>query len=90
MIELTLLISATALVHVQNMVCQQHYDGDVADLSLDFTVTEEVCGKKIVRELRPGGRNVLVSNENMLQYIHAIADYKLNWQVCHAMHHFNE
>ncbi|XP_020573828.1 E3 ubiquitin-protein ligase UPL7 [Phalaenopsis equestris] len=65
----------------RNLMYLKHYDGDVAELSLDFTVTEEVCGKRIVRELRPDGRNVLVTNENKLQYIHAIADYKLNWQM---------
>ncbi|KAH0457572.1 hypothetical protein IEQ34_012887 [Dendrobium chrysotoxum] len=65
----------------RNLMYLKHYDGDVEDLSLDFTVTEEVCGKRIVRELRPGGRNVAVTNENKLQYIHAIADYKLNWQM---------
>lgn len=65
----------------RNLMYLKHNDGDVADLSLDFTVTEEFCGKRIVTELKPGGRNVSVTNENKLQYIHAIADYKLNWQM---------
>lgn len=59
----------------------QHYDGDVTDLSLDFTVTEESLGKRKVIELKPGGKDICVTNENKLQYIHAIADYKLNRQV---------
>lgn len=61
----------------------QHYEGDVAELSLDFTVTEEVCGKHIIIELKPGGRDVPVTKENKLQYVHAMADYKLNRKVCH-------
>ncbi|KAG0485918.1 hypothetical protein HPP92_009803 [Vanilla planifolia] len=65
----------------RNLVYLKNYDGDVLDLSLDFTVTEEVCGKRIVKELVPDGRKVTVTNENKLQYIHAIADYKLNWQI---------
>lgn len=59
----------------------QHYDGDVMELSLDFTVTEESPGKRHVVELKPGGKDVSVTNENKLLYIHAMADYKLNRQV---------
>lgn len=51
------------------------------DLALDFTVTEELFGKRKVIELRPGGANIQVTNENKLQYVYAMADYKLNKQV---------
>lgn len=61
---------------------KQHYEGDVEDLCLDFTLTEELGGRRIVHELRPGGKNISVTNENKLHYVHAIADYKLNRQVC--------
>lgn len=60
----------------------QHYNGDVKELFLDFTVTEESFGTRHVIELKPGGKDVSVSNENKMQYIHAIADYKLNRQAC--------
>ena len=63
------------------MSCLQHYDGDVKELFLDFTVTEEAFGKRQIIELKPGGKDVCVTNENKLQYIHAMADYKLNRQV---------
>lgn len=59
----------------------QHYDGDVKELFLDFTVTEESFGKQHIIELKPGGKDVSVTNENKMQYIHAMADYKLNRQV---------
>lgn len=45
-------------------------------------MTEELGGKMVVAELRPGGKNMPVTNENKLQYVHAMADYKLNRQVC--------
>lgn len=51
---------------------------------MDFTVTEEVHGKHFVTELKPGGRVISVTNENKLQYVHAMADYKLNRQVRHV------
>lgn len=59
----------------------QHYGGDARDLALDFTVTEELFGKHYTVELRPGGADMVVTNENKLQYVHAMADYKLNRQV---------
>lgn len=65
----------------KNLIYVKHYDGDVMDLSLDFTVTEESLGKRKVIELKPGGKDTCVTNENKLQYIHAIADYKLNRQI---------
>lgn len=65
----------------RNLMYVKHYEGDVAELSLDFTVTEEICGKLVVIELKPGGGDVPVTNENKLQYVHAMADYKLNRQL---------
>ena len=59
----------------------QSYDGDITELSLDFTITEEWLGKRHVIELKSGGKDISVTNENKLQYIHAVADYKLNQQV---------
>ncbi|XP_072956198.1 E3 ubiquitin-protein ligase UPL7 [Typha angustifolia] len=65
----------------RNLMYLKHFDGDVVELSLDFTVTEELCGKRVVTELKPGGKNVSVTNENKLQYVHAMADYKLNRRI---------
>ncbi|XP_054811320.1 E3 ubiquitin-protein ligase UPL7 isoform X1 [Prosopis cineraria] len=65
----------------RNLMYVKHYDGDVKELSLDFTVTEESFGKWHVVELRSGGKDILVTNENKMQYIHAMADYKLNQQI---------
>lgn len=62
-------------------LCLQNYEGDIKELSLDFTVTEESLGKRLIIELRPGGKDTSVINENKLQYVHAMADYKLNRQV---------
>lgn len=65
----------------RSLMYVKYYEGDVADLSLDFTVTEEVCGNHLVYELKPGGKDIPVTNENKLQYVHAMADYKLNRQL---------
>ncbi|KAG5556744.1 hypothetical protein RHGRI_007120 [Rhododendron griersonianum] len=65
----------------RNLMYVKHYDGDVKELCLDFTVTEESIGKRHIIELKPGGKDVCVTNENKLQYVHAMADYKLNRQI---------
>lgn len=74
------LSSLDAELH-RNLVYLKHYGGDARDLALDFTVTEELFGKHYTVELRPGGADMVVTNENKLQYVHAMADYKLNRQM---------
>ncbi|OWM82477.1 hypothetical protein CDL15_Pgr002052 [Punica granatum] len=65
----------------RNLMYVKHYEGDVKELALDFTVTEEFLGKRYLVELKPGGKDASVANENKMQYVHAIADYKLNRQI---------
>lgn len=58
------------------------YEGNVADLSLDFTVTRSTFGESETIELKPGGRQIPVTEENRVEYMHLMAYYKLNKQVC--------
>ncbi|KAL9832200.1 E3 ubiquitin-protein ligase UPL7 [Arabidopsis thaliana] len=48
----------------RNLMYVKHYDGDLKELCLDFTVTEEFCGKMSIIELKPGGKDTSVTNEN--------------------------
>jgi hypothetical protein len=64
------------------------YKGNVEDLCLDFTVSGgEVMGSKPI-ELFPGGASVDVNNSNRHQYIHLVADHKLNQQIAAQCKHF--
>ena len=54
------------------------YDGNVADLCLDFTVSEDIYGEIITKELIQNGTNIEVTNKNRRVYVHALADYHLN------------
>ncbi|KAG0632524.1 hypothetical protein M758_1G333800 [Ceratodon purpureus] len=74
------LSSLDAELH-RNLVYLKHHEGDARDLALDFTVTEELFGKHTTVELQSGGADIPVTNENKLQYVHAMADYKLNRQM---------
>lgn len=62
----------------RNLVRLKQYEGDAADLCLDFTLEEVVFGKRIIHELCPNGKNIPVTNENKLQYVHLVAHWKLN------------
>ena len=50
-------------------------------MELDFTVVSEELGKTQVEELKPDGSSIAVNNENRIEYIHLVADYKLNRQI---------
>jgi ubiquitin-protein ligase E3 C len=57
------------------------YKGNVEDLCLDFTVSSgDMMGNQPI-ELFPGGASVNVTNSNRHQYIHLVADYRLNQQI---------
>ncbi len=59
----------------------QTYDGDVQDLDLDFTIMSEELGRTTIEDLKPGGSDIPVNNDNRIEYIHLVADYKLNKQI---------
>lgn len=65
----------------KNLVFLKSYDGDVSELGLDFTVMNSGLGTNEVVELKPGGANVPVTAQNRIEYIHLMADYRLNKQV---------
>ncbi|KAF9204758.1 hypothetical protein BGZ49_004916 [Haplosporangium sp. Z 27] len=72
------------LMHLKN------YDGDVEDLSLDFTVADQELGQSISRNLVPGGNKIQVTRENKIRYIYLMAHYRLNTQIdmqCRAFFH---
>ncbi|XP_069702572.1 ubiquitin-protein ligase E3C isoform X1 [Periplaneta americana] len=68
-------------VMYRNLLFLKSYEGDVADLGLDFTVLNDELGETRVDELKPGGSNIPVTASNRIEYIHLMADYKLNKQI---------
>lgn len=65
----------------RNLLYLRDYEGDVQDLGLDFTVINSDLGETRVVELKPNGRDIPVTNYNRLEYIHKLADLKLNQQI---------
>jgi hypothetical protein len=48
-------------------------------LDLNFTISEESYGTTKEIELKPDGRNILVNEQNKLEYIILYSDYKINY-----------
>jgi len=65
----------------KNLLYLKTYEGDVQDLGLDFTVTVEEFGETRVELLKPDGDSILVTSDNRIEYIHLVADFKLNKQI---------
>mmetsp|Transcript_716 Transcript_716/g.1885 ORF Transcript_716/g.1885 Transcript_716/m.1885 type:complete len:690 (-) Transcript_716:90-2159(-) len=57
------------------------HDGDVAELGLTFSVTQEVYGEKRTHELVPGGADLEVSAANRDDYVRAYVAHVLNGSV---------
>ncbi|XP_059622262.1 ubiquitin-protein ligase E3C [Phlebotomus argentipes] len=79
-VDINQLASLDPVLH-RNLLSLKAYDGDVSELGLDFTVVCEELGETRVVELKPNGGNISVSNHNRMEYIHLMADYKLNRQI---------
>lgn len=56
----------------------KNYQGKIRDLSLDFTVMESTFGQAQLVELKPNGKHICVTEENRVEYVHLVANYKLN------------
>lgn len=65
----------------KNLVYLKNYKGDVADLNLDFTISNNELDEHEVVELKPGGSKIPVTHENKIEYVHLVADYRLNKQI---------
>ncbi|RUP48184.1 hypothetical protein BC936DRAFT_144860 [Jimgerdemannia flammicorona] len=57
------------------------WEGDnVEDLGLTFATDEDVFGQHITKELKHNGKHIAVTNENRIEYVYLMADYRLNQQ----------
>ncbi|XP_014236880.1 E3 ubiquitin-protein ligase HECW2 [Trichogramma pretiosum] len=61
----------------QSLVWIKERDISAEPLELTFSVTEELTGNKSERELKPGGRNVAVTEKNKKEYLDRILRWRL-------------
>ncbi|KAK9914927.1 hypothetical protein WJX75_002372 [Coccomyxa subellipsoidea] len=74
----------------RSLLFLRDYDGDVEDLALTFTVTDSDFGTNREVELLPGSRERAVTNGNRLEYIHRVANFRLNVQIKRATDAFRK
>ena len=72
----------------KGLISLKNYQGNVEDLSLNFTVVDEEFGVSMTRELIPGGANIPVTNLNRMEYIYRISHYRLSTQIQHQCNAF--
>lgn len=60
----------------KNLKFLKTYEGDCKDLMLTFSVKDTMSGKEI--ELKPNGKNNIVTDSNKFEYIYKMAHYKMN------------
>ena len=65
----------------KHLLSLKTYEGDVQDLGLDFTIAVNDLGENKVELLKAEGDEIAVTNENRIEYIHLVADFKLNRQI---------
>ena len=74
------LASLDPIMH-RSLLSIKDFSGDVSDLQLNFTATYDNLGVVATDELKPGGENIPVTNQNRFEYVHLMADYRLNKQI---------
>lgn len=54
-------------------------ENDISDMGLDltFSVTEEVAGQIVEKELKPNGKNIGVAERNKKEYIERMVKWRL-------------
>jgi ubiquitin-protein ligase E3 C len=66
----------------------KHYNGDISELELYFVIVNNEYGEQCEEELLPGGREMRVTNDNVITFIHLVANHRLNYQIRAQSTHF--
>ncbi|ODM98224.1 Ubiquitin-protein ligase E3C [Orchesella cincta] len=72
----------------KNLLKLRNFDGDWSELGLDFTIASDELGETHLVELKENGRDVVVDESNVIEYIHLVADYKINREIQDECHFF--
>ncbi|KAI3469241.1 hypothetical protein Pfo_025904 [Paulownia fortunei] len=65
----------------RHLIFLKHYGGDISELELYFVIVNNEYGQQTEEELLPGGKNIRVTNENVITFIHLVANDQLNFQL---------
>ncbi|VFQ60995.1 unnamed protein product [Cuscuta campestris] len=71
-----------------HLIFLKHYEGNLSDLELYFVVVNNEYGEQKEEELLTGGKSMRVTNENVITFIHLVANHRLNAQIREQSSHF--
>lgn len=72
----------------RHLIFLKHYKGDISGLELYFVIVNNEYGEQTEEELLPGGRNLRVTNDNVITFIHLVSNHRLNYQIRQQSSHF--
>ncbi|GFQ02234.1 E3 ubiquitin-protein ligase upl6 [Phtheirospermum japonicum] len=72
----------------RHLIFLKRYGGDISGLELYFVIQNNEYGEQTEEELLPGGKNIQVTNENVITFIHLVANHRLNFQIRQQSSHF--
>ncbi|OMO53433.1 Ubiquitin-protein ligase 7 [Corchorus capsularis] len=72
----------------RHLIFLKHYKGNISDLELYFVIVNNEYGEQTEEELLPGGKNLRVTNENVITFIHLVSNHRLNFQIRLQSSHF--
>lgn len=73
----------------RNLTYIKYYEGDATDLGLTFTQDQDVMGQIVTHELVHGGKGIMVTNDNKIAYMHAVAQFRMHKQIKDQIRAFN-
>ncbi|CAK8531517.1 unnamed protein product [Lathyrus sativus] len=72
----------------RHLIFLKRFEGDISELELYFVILNNEYGEQTEEELLPGGKNLRVTNENVITFIHLVANHRLNSQIRQQSSHF--
>ncbi|KAL6978059.1 E3 ubiquitin-protein ligase upl6, partial [Sarracenia purpurea var. burkii] len=72
----------------RHLIFLKRFEGDISELELYFVIVNNEYGEQTEEDLLPGGKNIRVTNENVITFIHLIANHRLNFQIRQQSSHF--
>ena len=64
-----------------SLSCIKHFEGDIEDLELYFSIQEDCMGNVVTHDLKPDGSQIKVCNENKISYVHLAATFYMHTQI---------
>uniref|UniRef100_A0A7N0UEM1 HECT-type E3 ubiquitin transferase n=1 Tax=Kalanchoe fedtschenkoi TaxID=63787 RepID=A0A7N0UEM1_KALFE len=72
----------------RHLIFLKNYKGDISELELYFVIVNNEYGEQTEEELLPDGKNKRVTNDNVIPFIHLVANHRLNSQIRQQSSHF--